>query len=70
MREIVLDTETTGFDPETGDRVVEIGCVELNFHVPTGMSTTAISTLNGICRRCVRRSWPFRRIPVRQASIR
>lgn len=36
MREIVLDTETTGFDPETGDRVVEIGCVELNFHVPTG----------------------------------
>lgn len=36
MREIVLDTETTGFDPETGDRIVEIGCVELNFHVPTG----------------------------------
>ena len=36
MREIVLDTETTGFDPKTGDRVVEIGCVELNFHVPTG----------------------------------
>jgi DNA polymerase-3 subunit epsilon len=37
MREIVLDTETTGFDPETGDRIVEIGCVELNFHVPTGL---------------------------------
>jgi len=36
MREIVLDTETTGFDPDTGDRIVEIGCVELNFHVPTG----------------------------------
>lgn len=35
MREIVLDTETTGFDPQTGDRIVEIGCVELNFHVPT-----------------------------------
>ena len=29
MREIVLDTETTGFDPETGDRIVEIGAVEL-----------------------------------------
>lgn len=29
MREIVLDTETTGLDPETGDRVVEIGCIEL-----------------------------------------
>jgi len=36
MREIVLDTETTGLDPETGDRVVEIGCVELVNHVPTG----------------------------------
>ncbi|PZX18977.1 DNA polymerase-3 subunit epsilon [Palleronia aestuarii] len=36
MREIVLDTETTGFEPETGDRIVEIGAVELNGHVPTG----------------------------------
>lgn len=36
MREIVLDTETTGFDPETGDRIVEIGAVELVGHVPTG----------------------------------
>jgi len=36
MREIVLDTETTGMDPATGDRIVEIGCVELENHVPTG----------------------------------
>jgi DNA polymerase-3 subunit epsilon len=36
VREIVLDTETTGFDPETGDRIVEIGAVELYGHVPTG----------------------------------
>ena len=36
MREVVLDTETTGFDPETGDRLVEIGAVELNGHMPTG----------------------------------
>lgn len=36
MREIVLDTETTGFDPITGDRIVEIGCVELMNHLPTG----------------------------------
>ena len=36
MREIVLDTETTGFDPEKGDRIVEIGCVELLNHMPTG----------------------------------
>ena len=36
MREIVFDTETTGLDPATGDRVVEIGCVECINHVPTG----------------------------------
>jgi DNA polymerase-3 subunit epsilon len=36
MREIVMDTETTGFEPESGDRIVEIGCVELMNHVPTG----------------------------------
>ena len=36
MREIVLDTETTGLNPRTGDRLVEIGCVELDNHVPTG----------------------------------
>ncbi|MGV6871462.1 DNA polymerase III subunit epsilon [Pseudochelatococcus sp. B33] len=35
-REIVFDTETTGVDPATGDRVVEIGCVELINTVPTG----------------------------------
>ncbi|UWR11399.1 DNA polymerase III subunit epsilon [Sulfitobacter mediterraneus] len=36
MREIVLDTETTGFDPESGDRIVEIGAVELMGHMATG----------------------------------
>ncbi|MCF8466834.1 MAG: DNA polymerase III subunit epsilon [Sneathiella sp.] len=36
MREIVLDTETTGFYPENGDRIVEIGCLELINHIPTG----------------------------------
>lgn len=35
MREIVLDTETTGFDPTTGHRIVEIGCVEMINHVRT-----------------------------------
>ncbi len=38
MREIVLDTETTGFDPGNGDRIVEIGCIELIDHLPTGAS--------------------------------
>lgn len=36
MREIVLDTETTGFEPDQGDRIVEIGAVELHNHMPTG----------------------------------
>ncbi|MEE2689205.1 MAG: DNA polymerase III subunit epsilon [Pseudomonadota bacterium] len=36
MREIVLDTETTGLDPRGGDRLVEIGCVELDNYMPTG----------------------------------
>ncbi|MBO9473693.1 DNA polymerase III subunit epsilon [Shimia sp. R10_1] len=36
MREIVLDTETTGFDPFSGDRIVEIGALELYNHLPTG----------------------------------
>lgn len=36
MREIVFDTETTGVDPASGDRVVEIGCIELSNYVPTG----------------------------------
>lgn len=36
VREVVFDTETTGVDPATGDRVVEIGCVEMINTVPTG----------------------------------
>jgi DNA polymerase III subunit epsilon len=36
MREIVLDTETTGLDPSGGDRLIEIGCIELDNRFPTG----------------------------------
>ncbi len=36
MREIILDTETTGLDPFDGDRIVEIGCVELVNSIATG----------------------------------
>ena len=36
MREIVLDTETTGFEPSEGHRIVEIGAIELFNHMPTG----------------------------------
>lgn len=38
MREIVFDTETTGLDPNRGDRVVEIGCVELENFIPSGQT--------------------------------
>jgi len=36
VREIVFDTETTGLSPNAGDRIVEIGCVEMLNHIPTG----------------------------------
>src|SRR6266536_1939905 len=38
MREIVLDTETTGLDPLRGDRLVEIGCIEIVNRMPTGQT--------------------------------
>ena len=38
MREIVLDTETTGLDPFAGHRVVEIGCIELINGIPSGQT--------------------------------
>ena len=38
MREIVLDTETTGLDPLQGDRLVEIGCIELVNRIPSGQT--------------------------------
>ncbi len=41
MREVVLDTETTGLKPEEGHRIVEIGCVELVNHVQTGRTFRA-----------------------------
>ena len=36
LREIVLDVETTGLYHNQGDRIIEVGCVELRNHVPTG----------------------------------
>src|SRR6201990_351714 len=38
MREILLDTETTGLDPLRGDRLVEVGCVEMINRMPTGQT--------------------------------
>ncbi len=36
MREVVIDTETTGLNFKMGDRIIEVGCVELKNHIPTG----------------------------------
>jgi DNA polymerase-3 subunit epsilon len=36
LREIVIDTETTGLDAANGDRLIEIGCVEILNRIPTG----------------------------------
>ena len=36
MREVIIDTETTGLNYKNGDRIIEVGCVELINHVPTG----------------------------------
>ena len=36
MREVVIDTETTGLNYKAGDRIIEVGCVELHNHIPTG----------------------------------
>ncbi len=44
MREVVIDTETTGLNFKSGDRIIEVGCVELSNHVPTG------KTLQFYCR--------------------
>ena len=38
MREIILDTETTGLSPQAGDRLIEIGCIELINRIPSGQS--------------------------------
>ena len=51
MREIVLDTETTGLDPLRGDRLVEIGCIEIYNRMPTGQTFTATSIPSATCRR-------------------
>ena len=51
MREIVLDTETTGFEPNDGDRIVEIGAIELFNHIPTGKSYHQYINPDEICRR-------------------
>ena len=55
MREIVLDTETTGLDPAEGHRLVEIGCIELANHLPTGRTfQTYLNPLRDVPHEAVR----------------
>ena len=70
MREIVLDTETTGLDPEQGDRIVEIGAVELVNHMPTGATYHQyINPQRSMPQEAFAVQWARRRISARQTGI-
>jgi DNA polymerase III subunit epsilon len=76
MREIIFDTETTGLDPKSGDRLVEIGCVEMVNRVTTGAPSTPISIPIATCRprpsgctACPPPSWPTSRAFMRRSPI-
>ena len=47
QREIVMDTETTGLDAENGDRLIELGCVEIYNRMPTGTEYHAFINPDG-----------------------
>ena len=70
MREIILDTETTGLDPADGHRIVEIACIELHNHLPTGKvfhryvnperaMTAEAEAIHGLGDEFLRRHEPF-----------
>ena len=46
MREVVLDTETTGLNHKAGDRVIEVGCLELLNHIPSGKNLQFYCSVN------------------------
>ena len=69
MREIVFDTETTGLSPLAGDRMVEIGCVELFNRVETGRTFHAyFNPEPADAERGRGGARPLRRLPLRQAA--
>ena len=71
MREIVFDTETTGLDPYQGDRLVEIGCVELVNGFPTGTGFHAISIpQRDMPDGRLQGARPVDRVPQGQAAVR
>jgi DNA polymerase-3 subunit epsilon len=62
-REIVLDTETTGFEPQTGHRLVEIGCLEIVDFLPTGRLVPRLYRPERDMPPKPRRSTACRRLP-------
>ena len=71
MREIVFDTETTGLDCLNGDRLIEIGCVELLNHIPTGRTFHPyINPRRPVAYEAVARARADRRVPARPAVLR
>jgi len=59
MREIILDTETTGLDPAKGHRIIEIGCVELLNAIPTGETFHVLWIPNATSRGKLPGAWAF-----------
>ena len=71
MRQIVLDTETTGLEVQRGHRLIEIGCVELAERRPTGRTLPRLSQSRPRDRRRRARGHRHqRRVPARQAALR
>ncbi|PPR45029.1 MAG: DNA polymerase III subunit epsilon [Alphaproteobacteria bacterium MarineAlpha5_Bin8] len=70
MREVVLDTETTGLDYKKGDRIIEVGCVELTNHIKTGnnlqfycsvekLITESATKIHGLTNEFLKKHKPF-----------
>ena len=71
LREIVLDTETTGLDPYQGHRMIEIGCVELVNRIPSGQSFHRyLNPERDVPGRGARGARAFGRVPQGQAMLR
>ena len=70
MREIMLDTETTGLSPKDGDRIVEIGCVEMINRFPTGeVYHQYVNPQRSMPKPAFDVAWSVRRVFVEQTAI-